>query len=158
MFGWWMTCLVGEWHVWLVNDMFGWWMTCLVGEWHGYWWNCQLTLSWSKLSFNIDFAKPHPWTIYFVCFCRWLCVYRDGYLIQVKQEWKADPVLKPDFFILFSYIFNTIFSVQCKPYHLKHDTWWWKSLDRNNIVCEDEENPLTNDKVITEIQNFNAKW
>jgi len=25
-------------------------------------------------------------------------------------------------------------------------------------MCEYEVNPLTNDKVITEIQNFNAKW
>jgi len=28
----------------------------------------------------------------------------------------------------------------------------------SNIMCEYEVNPLTNDKVITEIQNFNAKW
>jgi len=27
-----------------------------------------------------------------------------------------------------------------------------------NIVCEYEVNPLTNDKVITEIQYFNSKW
>ena len=31
------------------------------------------------------------------------------------------------------------------------------SLDLSNSVCEYEVNPLTNDKVITEIQNFNAK-
>ena len=37
-------------------------------------------------------------------------------------------------------------------------TGWWKGLDLSNIVCEYEVNPLTNDKVITEIQNFNAKW
>ena len=37
-------------------------------------------------------------------------------------------------------------------------TCWWKGLDLSNSVCEYEVNPLTNDKVITEIQNFNAKW
>jgi len=31
-------------------------------------------------------------------------------------------------------------------------------LDLSNIVCEYEVNPLTNDKVNTEIQNLNAKW
>jgi len=30
-------------------------------------------------------------------------------------------------------------------------------VDLSNIVCEYEVNPLTNDKVITYIQNFNAK-
>jgi len=35
---------------------------------------------------------------------------------------------------------------------------WWKGRDLSNIVCEYEVNPLTNDKVITEIQNFNTKW
>ena len=34
----------------------------------------------------------------------------------------------------------------------------WKGLDQSNIECGYEVNPLTNDKVITEIQNFNAKW
>ena len=33
-----------------------------------------------------------------------------------------------------------------------------KGLDLSNIVCEYEVNPLTNDKVITEIQTFNTKW
>ena len=28
----------------------------------------------------------------------------------------------------------------------------------SNIVCEYEVNPLTNDNVIKEIQNFNAIW
>ena len=40
-----------------------------------------------------------------------------------------------------------------------HDvTCWCKGIDLSNIVCEYEVNPLTNDKVIIEIQNFNAKW
>ena len=30
----------------------------------------------------------------------------------------------------------------------------WKGLGLSIIVCEYEVNPLTNDKVITEIQNF----
>ena len=38
-----------------------------------------------------------------------------------------------------------------------HDATWWKGLDLSNIVCEYEVNPLTNDKVITVIQNLNAK-
>ena len=33
-----------------------------------------------------------------------------------------------------------------------------KGLVLSNIVCEYEVNQLTNDKVITEIQNFNTKW
>jgi len=37
-------------------------------------------------------------------------------------------------------------------------TCWWKGLGLSNIVCEYGVNPLTNDKVITKIQNFNAKW
>ena len=36
-------------------------------------------------------------------------------------------------------------------------TCWWKGPGLSNIMCEYEVNPLTNDKVITEIQNFNAK-
>jgi len=37
-------------------------------------------------------------------------------------------------------------------------TCWWKGLDLSSIVCEYEVNPLINDKLITEIQNLNAKW
>ena len=36
-----------------------------------------------------------------------------------------------------------------------NDTYWWKGLDLSSSVCEYEVKPLTNDKVITEIQNFN---
>ena len=35
---------------------------------------------------------------------------------------------------------------------------WWKGLDLSNIVCEYAVNLLTTDTIITEIQNFNAKW
>ena len=34
----------------------------------------------------------------------------------------------------------------------------WKGLNQSNSVWEYEVNPLNNDKVFTEIQNFNAKW
>ena len=33
-----------------------------------------------------------------------------------------------------------------------------KALNQSNSVWEYEVNPLNNDKVFTEIQNFNAKW
>ena len=33
-----------------------------------------------------------------------------------------------------------------------------EGLDQSNIVCEYEVNLSTNEKVITEKQNFNAKW
>ena len=33
---------------------------------------------------------------------------------------------------------------------------WCKGLDQSNIVCEYEVNLPTNEKVITEKQNFNA--
>jgi len=37
-------------------------------------------------------------------------------------------------------------------------TCWWEGLDLSNIVCEYEVDILTNDKVITAIQNVNSKW
>ena len=33
----------------------------------------------------------------------------------------------------------------------------YQCLNQSNIVCEYEVNPLTNDKVITEIKNFERK-
>ena len=33
-----------------------------------------------------------------------------------------------------------------------------KGLDQSNIVCEYEVNLSTNEKVITEIHDFNTKW
>jgi len=41
---------------------------------------------------------------------------------------------------------------------VKEQCWISRSSDPSNIVCEYDVNPLTNDKVITEIQKFNAKW
>ena len=40
---------------------------------------------------------------------------------------------------------------QCDDY-----TSCWKGLDQSNIVCEYEVNLSTNEKVITEKQNFNT--
>ena len=37
-------------------------------------------------------------------------------------------------------------------------TCWWWHFELCNSVCEYEVNTLTNDNVITEIQNFNTKW
>ena len=42
------------------------------------------------------------------------------------------------------------------PFESHHVAYHCKGLDQGNIVCEYEVNPLTNDKVITEIQNFNG--
>ena len=44
------------------------------------------------------------------------------------------------------------------PFEGHNVAYQCKSLDQSNIVCEYEVNPLTSDKVIKEIQNFNAKW
>ena len=49
-------------------------------------------------------------------------------------------------------------TMQTLPFEGHNVAYQCKGLDQSNIVCEYEENPLTNDKVITEIQNFNAKW
>ena len=40
------------------------------------------------------------------------------------------------------------------PFEVHNKAYQCKGLDQSNIVCEYEVNPLTNDKVITEIQNF----
>mgnify|MGYP007091373565 CR=1 FL=1 len=39
-----------------------------------------------------------------------------------------------------------------------NDALLWNGHDLSNNVREYEVNPLTNDKVITEIKNFYAKW
>ena len=44
------------------------------------------------------------------------------------------------------------------PFEGHNVAYHCKSLDQRNIVCVYEVNRSTNDKVITEIQNFNAKW
>ena len=35
-----------------------------------------------------------------------------------------------------------------------HNACLWKGLDLSNNVCEYDVSPMTNDKVITKIQNF----
>ena len=37
-------------------------------------------------------------------------------------------------------------------------TYQCKGLDQSNTVCKYEVNLSTNEKVITEKQNFNSKW
>ena len=47
--------------------------------------------------------------------------------------------------------------MQTLPFEGHNVAYQCKCLDQSNIVCEYKVNPLTNDKDITEIQNFNAK-
>ena len=49
-------------------------------------------------------------------------------------------------------------TVQSLPVESHNVAYQCKGLDHSNNVCEYEVNRLTNEKVITEIQNFNAKW
>ena len=48
--------------------------------------------------------------------------------------------------------------MQTLPFEGHNVAYQCKGLDQSNIVCVHEVIPLTNDKVITEIQNINAKW
>ena len=59
-------------------------------------------------------------------------------------------------FSYFSFNFSTQMNVSL-PFEGNNVAYQCKSLDQSNIVCEYEVNPLTSDKVIKEIQNFNAK-
>jgi len=64
-------------------------------------------------------------------------------IIEFKQEGNADSAFKPDFYIfLLIFQHKWMFPYQCK------------GLDQRNIVCEYEVNLSTNEKVITEKQNF----
>ena len=47
--------------------------------------------------------------------------------------------------------------MQTLPFEGHNVTYQCKGLDQSNIVCKYEVNPLIHYKVITEIQNFNAK-
>ena len=77
-----------------------------------------------------------------------------------QQEGNADPALKPDFYFSSNFPHKWMFlsTMQTLPFEGHNVAYQCKGLDQSNIVCEYEVNPLTNDKVITEIQNFNAKW
>ena len=46
--------------------------------------------------------------------------------------------------------------MQALPFECHTVEYQCKGINQSNIVCEYEVNPLTNDKVITEIQNLNA--
>jgi len=48
-------------------------------------------------------------------------------------------------------------TMQTLPFEGHNVAYQCKGLNQSNSVCEYEVNPLTNDKVITEIQNFNTK-
>jgi len=64
----------------------------------------------------------------------------------------TDPALKPGF-----YIFSPTFSTQMKvflPFECRNMAYQCKGLDQSNIVCEYEVNMSTNEKVVTEQQNF----
>ena len=66
-----------------------------------------------------------------------------------EQEGNTDPALKPDFDI-FLLIFQHKWIFH---YHLK--VTMWHISDQSNTVCKYEVNLSTNEKVITEKQNFN---
>jgi len=48
-------------------------------------------------------------------------------------------------------------TMQTLPLESHNVAYQCKGLDLSNIVCEYEVNPSTNDKVITQIQNFKTK-
>ena len=81
--------------------------------------------------------------------------------LLLKQEENADPTFKPDFcmfLLIFQHKWMFLSIMQTLPFEGHNVAYQCKGLDQSNIVCEYEVNPLTNDKDITEIQNFNAKW
>ena len=70
------------------------------------------------------------------------------------KEGNADPTLKPEF-----YIFLLIFQHKWMfplPFEGHNVAYQCKGLGQSNIVCEYEVNLSTNEKVITEKQNFNT--
>ena len=65
------------------------------------------------------------------------------------------------FFAVSKFIFSPNFSAQMNvslPFEGHNVGYQCKGLDQSNIVCEYEVNLSTNEKVITEIQDFNTKW
>ena len=69
-----------------------------------------------------------------------------------KREWGS--CIKDGFFY-FSPNFSTQMNVSL-PFEGHNVAYQSKGLDQSNIVCEYEVNLSTNDKVITEKQNFNT--
>ena len=73
----------------------------------------------------------------------------------------VDPALKADFYIfllIFQHKWMFLSTMQTLPFEGLNVAYQCKGLGQSNIVCEYEVNPLTNDKVITEIKIFNTKW
>jgi len=78
---------------------------------------------------------------------------------QRRQEGNADPALKPDsyiFLLLFQHKRMFLSTMQTLPFEGHNVTCQCKGFYQSNIVCEYEVNLSTNEKVITEKQNFNT--
>ena len=73
-------------------------------------------------------------------------------ILLYEQEGNADPTLKPDFVLLF-FQSNEV----SLPFEGHNVAYQRKILDQSNTVCEYEVNLSTNEKVITEKQNFYTK-
>ena len=72
----------------------------------------------------------------------------------MQQEGNADPALKTDFLFYFPN-FSTQMNVSL-PFEGHNVAYQCKGIDQSNSVCEYEVNLSTNEKVITEKQNFNT--
>ena len=72
-----------------------------------------------------------------------------------------DPALKPDFFIfllIFQHKWMFLSTVQTLLFEGHNVAYQCKGLNQSNIVCEYVVHLSTNEKVITEKQNFNENW
>ena len=77
-----------------------------------------------------------------------------------KQEANADLALKPDFdnfLLIFQHQWMFLSTMQTLSFEDYNVAYQCKGLDQSTFVCEYEANLSTNDKVITEIQNFSCK-
>ena len=71
----------------------------------------------------------------------------------------ADPTLKVDFYIfliIFQHKWMFLSTMQTLPFEGHNVAYQCKGLNQSNNVCEYEVNLSTNEKVITEKQNFNT--
>ena len=81
---------------------------------------------------------------------------QDG--IKDKQEGNVDPALKLDFYmfsLIFKHRWTFLSTMQTLPFEGHNVAYQCKGLDQSNLVCEFEVNRSTNEKFITEKQNFN---
>ena len=87
---------------------------------------------------------------------------QDSYIVHwlnKQQEGNADPTLKPDFYIfllMYQHITKTNKMNVSLPFEGDNVAYQCKGLEQSNIVCENEVNLSTNEKVITEKQTFNT--